>query len=81
MEQSEQQKRREAEQKFQAALEQLEDILQETPTEEEETPNIPTEDVIEAELVEDEFDIDLAALEDAVADIEHFLEERTKPKS
>ncbi|BCL36891.1 hypothetical protein [Nostoc sp. MS1] len=77
MEQSEQQKRLEAEQKFQAALEQLEDILQENPTEEE-TPNTSTEDVSEAELVDDGFDIDLAALEDAVADIEHFLEERTK---
>jgi hypothetical protein len=78
MEQRQQHKRHEAEQEFQASLEELEDILQETPAEEEETPVIFTDDVIEA--IDDEADIDLAALEDAVADIEHYLEERKKLK-
>lgn len=78
MEQSPKQKRRAAEQEFQASLEHLEGMLQETATEDEETTKILTQDVIEA--VDDEVDIDLAALEDAVADIENYLEERKKPK-
>ncbi|MBD2499145.1 hypothetical protein [Anabaena azotica] len=78
MEQSEKQQRLEAEQKFQAALEQLEGILQETATEDDQTPNTPIED--ESEAVDDEADIDLAALEDAVADIENYLEQKRKPK-
>lgn len=78
MEQSEKQKRQEAEQKFQAALEQLEGILEETGTEDEEIPNIPIED--DSQAVDDEVDIDLAALEDAVADIENYLEQKRRPK-
>jgi hypothetical protein len=78
MEQSEKHKRHEAEKKFQAALEQLEGILEETITEDEEIINTLAED--DSEAVDDEADIDLAALEDAVADIENYLEERRKPK-
>ncbi len=78
MEQSQKQKRREAEQEFQASLEHLEDILQETLTEDKETADTATDD--DSETVDDEADINLAALEDAVADIELYLEQRRKPK-
>lgn len=80
MEQSQPEKRRHIEQEFQASLEQLEDILQESLTEDEDIPVTPTDDVGEVVALDDETDIDLAALEDAVADIEHYLEEITKPK-
>ncbi|QLE54437.1 hypothetical protein [Nostoc sp. TCL26-01] len=80
MEQNQQHPRQEAEQEFQASLEQLEDILQENLTEDKDQPNIPIDDSSGVKAVDDETDIDLAALEDAVADIEHYLEERTKTK-
>lgn len=77
------QQRRAADQVFQQSLDQFEDILQESSTEEEEIPQLPqldTSTVTEVELAQDLIDIDLAALEDAVADIEQYLEERTKTK-
>ncbi|MBD2347136.1 hypothetical protein [Anabaena subtropica] len=80
MEQRQPEKRRHLEQEFQASLEQLEDILQKSSTEDEEIPVTPTDDVTEVEAFDDEADIDLAALEDAVADIENYLEEITKSK-
>jgi hypothetical protein len=80
MEQNQQHPRNEAEQEFQASLEQLEDILQETLTEDEDKPNVPTDKISVVEIINDETDIDLAALEDAVADIENYLEEITKTK-
>lgn len=76
------QQRRAADQVFQQSLDQLEDILQESSTEEEQIPQLPqldTSTVTEVEA-QDLIDIDLAALEDAVADIEQYLEERTKTK-
>ncbi|RCJ25721.1 hypothetical protein A6S26_15405 [Nostoc sp. ATCC 43529] len=66
-----------AEQEFEEALEQLEDILQENPTEDEDTPKLHTESASELEA-NDLTDIDLAAFEDAVADIEQYLEQKTK---
>ncbi|MBN3905048.1 MAG: hypothetical protein HWQ35_00205 [Nostoc sp. NMS1] len=75
------QQRRVADQVFQQSLDQLEDILQEISTEEEEIPQLPqvhTTSVNEVELNQDLIAIDLAALEDAVADIEQYLEEKTK---
>lgn len=78
MEQSHPEQRRAADQVFQQSLEQLEDILQEISTEEEEIPQLHTSTFTEVELDEDLIDIDLAALEDAVADIEQYLEEKTK---
>jgi len=83
MEQSQPQQRRAADQVFEESLEQLEDILQESSAEEEEIPQLHTSSVNEVEdveLAQDLTTIDLAALEDAVADIEQFLEERKKTK-
>ncbi|WP_365740870.1 hypothetical protein [Nostoc sp. JL33] len=74
------QQRRVADQVFQESLEELEDILQESSTEEEEIPQVHTSSPSEVELDQDLTNIDLAALEDAVADIEKYLEERTKTK-
>ncbi|WP_335143679.1 hypothetical protein [Nostoc sp.] len=76
------QQRRAADQVFQQSLDQLEDILQESSTEEEEIPQLPqlhTSSLSEVEA-QDLINIDLAALEDAVADIEQYLEEITKTK-
>ncbi|WP_392481023.1 hypothetical protein [Nostoc sp. C110] len=75
------QQRRVADQVFQQSLDQLEDILQEIETEEEEIPHLPqlhTTNLSEVEVDQDLIAIDLAALEDAVADIEQYLEEKTK---
>ncbi|MEH2264339.1 hypothetical protein [Nostoc sp.] len=73
--------RRVADRVFQESLDQLEDILQEISTEEEEIsplPQLHTPSLSEVELAQDSIAIDLAALEDAVADIEQYLEEKTK---
>ncbi|QHG16972.1 hypothetical protein [Nostoc sp. ATCC 53789] len=75
------QQRRVADQVFQQSLDQLEDILQEIETEEEEIPQLPQlhiTNLSEVEVDQDLIAIDLAALEDAVADIEQYLEEKTK---
>ena len=75
------QQRRVADQVFQQSLDQLEDILQEISNEEEEISQLPqlhTTNLNEVEVDEDLIAIDLAALEDAVADIEQYLEEKTK---
>ncbi|MEH2315467.1 MAG: hypothetical protein V7K35_29570 [Nostoc sp.] len=76
------QQRRAADQVFQQSLDQFEDILQESSTEEEEIPQLPQLDTSSLSEVEaqDLINIDLAALEDAVADIEQYLEEITKTK-
>jgi hypothetical protein len=78
MEQSHQPQRYTAAQEFEEALEQLEDILLEIPAEDEDTPNLHPDSANEAELAEDLTDIDLAAFEDAVADIEQYLEQKAK---
>ncbi|MEH2057397.1 MAG: hypothetical protein V7K97_14790 [Nostoc sp.] len=78
MEQNQPQQRHVADQVFQKSLEQLEDILEESSTEEEDIPQLHTSNFTEVELDQDLIDIDLAALEDAVADIEQYLEEITK---
>ncbi|ABA21060.1 conserved hypothetical protein [Trichormus variabilis ATCC 29413] len=80
MEQSQPEKRRHLEQEFQASLEELEDILQESLVEDEETTVTSTDNIGQVTACEDETHIDLAALEDAVADIENYLEEITKSK-
>lgn len=82
MEQTQPQQRRVADQVFQESLEELEDILQESSTEEEDIPQLHTITATEVELDQDltNIDIDLAALEDAVADIEQYLEEKRKTK-
>lgn len=73
------QQRRVADQVFQESLEELEDILQESSTEEE-IPQVHTITATEVELDQELTNIDLAALEDAVADIEQYLEEKRKTK-
>jgi hypothetical protein len=80
MEQSQPQQRHAADQVFQQSLDALEDILQESSTEYEHTPPVHISDVNEVELSEDLTAIDLAAFEDAVADIEQYFEEITKAK-
>ncbi len=77
MEQNQQQ-RGAAAKEFLQSLNQLEDILQESPTEEEETPKTETAKTSDAELIEIKTEIDLEALEDAVADIEQYLEKKRK---
>jgi DNA topoisomerase VI subunit B len=73
-----QQKRGAAAKKFLQSLNQLEDILQESLTEEEETPQTDTAKTSDAEIIEIKAEIDLEALEDAVADIEQYLEKKRK---
>ena len=80
MEQSQPQQRHVADQVFQESLDQLEDILQESSTEEEKISQLHTSSLSEVELDQELTNIDLAALEDAVADIEQYLEEITKTK-
>ncbi|MBE9033663.1 hypothetical protein [aff. Roholtiella sp. LEGE 12411] len=80
MEQSQQTHRHAAAKDFFQSLDQLEDILQENPAEDEKTPELHTDSVSDPELVENLAEIDLAAFEDAVADIEQYLEEKTKSK-
>ncbi|OCQ89955.1 hypothetical protein BCD64_18630 [Nostoc sp. MBR 210] len=75
MEQNDHQQRRAANQEFEQSLNQLEGILQPGLTEEDETQ---IEEPIDIELADDLTEIDLAAFEDAVADIEQYLEEKTK---
>ncbi|MBD2493846.1 hypothetical protein H6G75_05825 [Nostoc sp. FACHB-280] len=75
MEQNDHQQRRAANQEFEQSLNQLEGILQQGLTEEDETQ---IEEPIDIELADDLTEIDLAAFEDAVADIEQYLEEKTK---
>ncbi|NEU77218.1 hypothetical protein PI95_033205 [Hassallia byssoidea VB512170] len=77
MEQNQQQ-RRAAAKEFLQSLDELEDILQESPTEEEETLKTDTAKTSDASLIEIKAEIDLEALEDAVADIEQYLENKIK---
>jgi hypothetical protein len=81
MEQHQQEQRQTAAQEFQAALDELEDILQENPPEDEVTPGLHNGSVSDAQLAQEDEDlasIDIEAFEDAVADIEQYLAERTQ---
>jgi hypothetical protein len=81
MEQHQQEQRQTAAQEFQAALDELEDILQEHSTENEATPELHDGSVSDAQLAQEDEDlasIDIEAFEDAVADIEQYLAERKK---
>jgi hypothetical protein len=75
MEQNQQQ-RRNTVKEFLESLDELEDILQESPTEDEEALKTDTAKTSDAELIEIGAEIDLEALEDAVADIEQYLEKK-----
>ncbi|MBD2388112.1 hypothetical protein H6G32_22340 [Cylindrospermum sp. FACHB-282] len=80
MEQNQDHQRRAAAQEFQKALDELESILQENPAEDEVTPGLHSGNASDQELCENLGLIDLAAFEDAAADIEKYLEEKTKKK-
>ncbi|MDF5707477.1 MAG: hypothetical protein PUP90_07275 [Nostoc sp. S4] len=77
MEQSQRPQHYDPDREFQEALDQLEDMLQENSTEDRQTPKLHPESANEIE-VNDLTDIDLAAFEDAVADIEQYFEQKTK---
>ncbi|WP_138500159.1 hypothetical protein [Nostoc sp. PA-18-2419] len=77
MEQSHRPQHYDPDREFQEALDQLEDILQENSTEDEQTPKFHPKSANEIEA-NDLTDIDLAAFEDAVADIEQYFEQKTK---
>ncbi|BAY16255.1 hypothetical protein NIES2109_24660 [Nostoc sp. HK-01] len=76
MEQNDHQQRRAANQEFEQSLNQLEGILHDENLAENEATQ--AEEITDAELVDELGDIDLAAFEDAVADIEQYLQEKTK---
>ncbi|MBD2166668.1 hypothetical protein H6G04_19935 [Calothrix membranacea FACHB-236] len=81
MEQRQQEERQTAAQEFQAALDELETILQANPHPEETTSGFSNGSLSDAQLNAEEEDlasIDLEAFEDAVADIEKYLAERIK---
>ncbi|WGV25729.1 hypothetical protein [Halotia branconii] len=78
MESSQKPQRHAAEHEFEESLDQLEDILQENLTEDEEVAKLPTSNVNKADLNQDLTAVDLDAFEDAVADIEKYLDEKTK---
>lgn len=80
MEQNQDHQRRIAAQKFQKALDQLEGILQEIPIDDEGTLELDSGSTSDQEFAGDLGMIDLAAFEDAVADIEQYLENKTKRK-
>ncbi|TVP61970.1 MAG: hypothetical protein EA343_12760 [Nodularia sp. (in: Bacteria)] len=76
MEQNQHKQRHAADQELQKSLEYLEDILQESSTGSEAKPKLAHGRIDEVELIEDLIDIDLAELEDAVADIEAYLDKK-----
>lgn len=81
MEQRQQEERETAAQEFQAALDELETMLQGNPIPEETTSGLSNGSLSDAQLKAEEEDlaaIDLEAFEDAVADIEKYLAERIK---
>jgi hypothetical protein len=79
MEQHQQEERETAAQEFQAALDELEEILQDKRPEDKVQPGLAKGIVSDAQLAHEEEDlasIDIEAFEDAVADIEQYLAER-----
>lgn len=76
MEQSQQQQRRAAAKEFIQSLNQLEDMFLLDGTKNEETPEFDSGS--DDQVAENSSAIDLAAFEEAVADIEQYLEGKTK---
>jgi hypothetical protein len=67
-----------AAQEFQQSLTQLEDILQTNSTYNQANAELDYSNSISEKISENTYHIDLAALEDAVADIEQYLEQKNK---
>jgi len=78
MEQTHPTDRHYAAQEFQASLEQLEGILQDQPDTSDKNPHKNSSSSINDILSKHTEIMDLAAFEDAVADIERYLEEKSK---
>ncbi len=76
MEQNQHKQSHAADQELKKSLAYLEDILRESSTEGEAKPKLAHARIDEVELIEDLIDIDLAELEDAVADIEAYLDKK-----
>jgi len=81
MEQPQQEERESAAHEFQAALDELESILQANSSQEQNTEGLYTGSLSDAQLNAEDEDlaaVDLEAFEDAVADIENYLAERIR---
>lgn len=81
MEENQQEQRRTAEQALEEALEQLENILQEDENTEEQNTQSVSDTTNNKQVTDGSSGIDLATWEDAVADIEQYLENKNKNKN
>ena len=78
MEQNEQGERNGAAKEFQESLDQLENLLEENKTEEQQAPESEDDRTSKQEAIEKSSGFDLADWEDAVADIEQYFESKDK---
>ncbi|OKH13346.1 hypothetical protein NIES592_14880 [Fischerella major NIES-592] len=78
MEQNQHEQRRVADQEFQKSLDQLQQILQDDSTQTEETPQSPSDHEGDRQIAETSSIIDLDVWEDAVADIDQYLQQKGK---
>ncbi|WP_026735478.1 hypothetical protein [Fischerella sp. PCC 9605] len=78
MEQSQHEQRHAADQEFQKSLDELQQILQDGSAQEQDTSQLHDDNNSDRQVVENSSTIDLAAWEDAVADIEQYLQEKGK---
>ena len=81
MEENQQKQRRTAAQEFEESLEQLQNILQEDENTEEENTHSISDTTNNSKVTDNSSGIDLASWEDAVADIEQYLENKNKDKN
>ncbi len=78
MEQNEQEQRISAAKEFQESLDQLQHILEENHTEEQQTPESEVDKTAKKQVGEDSPGFNVADWEDAVADIEQYFESKNK---
>ncbi|MEM9924940.1 MAG: hypothetical protein AAF915_14495 [Cyanobacteria bacterium P01_D01_bin.50] len=78
MEQNEQEQRSSAAKDFQDSLDQLQHLLEEDPIEEQLVQEAKMDKATQKQVVEDSLKFDLADWEDAVADIEQYLESKNQ---
>ncbi|KST66824.1 hypothetical protein [Mastigocoleus testarum] len=81
MEENQQKQRRTAAQEFEESLEQLQNILHEDENTEEENTHSISDTTNNSKVTDNSSGIDLASWEDAVADIEQYLENKNKDKN